>query len=151
MLASLLVSLKRRRRFRSQTEHYRHAVASGPVGLAERPRVSQVIDRDGRGSPTRTFAMSARRGNSRGNRLDFDRRRDPNFRSWNGRAPAAKTAAGTAPGGKKSSEMIRSIISLVTLLLALVLGTVVGSAHVFSSTQQCELQTLVAHCLRLDR
>jgi hypothetical protein len=47
--------------------------------------------------------------------------------------------------------MIRSIISLVTLLLALVLGTVVGSAHVFSSTQQCELQTLVAHCLRLDR
>jgi uncharacterized BrkB/YihY/UPF0761 family membrane protein len=51
----------------------------------------------------------------------------------------------------KSRDMIGSVISLVTLLLALVLGTIVGSAYVFSSTQQSELQTLAAHSLLLDK
>jgi hypothetical protein len=51
----------------------------------------------------------------------------------------------------KSRDMIGSVISLVTLLLALVLGTIVGSAYVFSTTQQSELQTLAAHSLLLDK
>jgi hypothetical protein len=51
----------------------------------------------------------------------------------------------------KSRDMIGSVISLVTLLLALVLGTIVGSAYVFSSTQQTDLQNLAAHSLLLDK
>ena len=51
---------------------------------------------------------------------------------------------------EKSREMIGSVISLVTLLVALVLGTIVGSAYVFSTTQETELQALSAHAIQLD-
>jgi len=51
---------------------------------------------------------------------------------------------------EKSREMISSVISLVTLLVALVLGTIIGSAYVFSSTQEKELQGLAARAIQLD-
>ena len=51
---------------------------------------------------------------------------------------------------EKARDMIGAVIGLVTLLLALVLGTIVGSAYFFSSTQQSELQILLARSLQLD-
>lgn len=50
----------------------------------------------------------------------------------------------------KSKDMIGSVMGLVTLLLALVLGTVVGSAYVFTTTQQSELQAVSAQIIQLD-
>jgi hypothetical protein len=50
----------------------------------------------------------------------------------------------------KSRGMIGSVIGLVTLLLGFVLGTVVGSAYLFSTTQQAELQALSAQTIQLD-
>ena len=51
---------------------------------------------------------------------------------------------------EKSRDMIGSVMGLVTLLLALVLGTIVGSAYVFSTTQQSELQALSVQVIQLD-
>src|SRR5271168_3526222 len=51
---------------------------------------------------------------------------------------------------EKARGMIGSVIGLVTLLLGFVLGTIVGSAYLFFTTQQAELQALSAQFIQLD-